>query len=71
MAACVIDGQPVTWTGSDPRIVYVRGELACAGMRVHDFRASASGEGAVFEVQAPDDVRVIVARIPHQAGPGG
>ena len=49
----------------------LEGELGYAGIRVHDFRASASDEGAVFEVGAPDGVGVIVARIPDQSRPGG
>ena len=49
----------------------LEGELGYAGIRVHDFRASASDEAAVFEVGAPDDVGVIVVRIPDQSRPGG
>ena len=39
------------------------GRLASSGLRMHDFRASRSGEGAVFHVALPSAARVIVARI--------
>ena len=45
----------------------LQGAMGSNGLRVHDFRASASREAAIFHVNAPDDVRVVVVRIPDQA----
>ena len=72
---------PVTTTGnSDATAVMAaplatagtrsfKGRLASSGIRVHDFRASGQSDAAVFYVDVPASVKVIVARIPDPDPP--
>ncbi|MDE2772772.1 MAG: hypothetical protein OXI46_03570 [Gemmatimonadota bacterium] len=43
--------------------------MTASGVQVYDLRASARGEGAVVEIDAPDYVGIVVARIPDLAPP--
>ncbi|MDE0245320.1 MAG: putative Ig domain-containing protein [Gammaproteobacteria bacterium] len=45
----------------------LEGQLAQNGLRIHDFRADAAGDTAVFRVEAPAHARAIVLRLPDQA----
>ena len=66
---------PVTTTGTGPEtpvwlplaeLTTIEGEIGSDGFRVHDFRAEAAGDRAVFRVSAPEHVRLVVTRIPDQ-----
>lgn len=70
---------PITTTGADDASAVLasplaltrtfRGQIGDSGIRIHDFRAGAAGATAVFGVEAPPLVRVIVARIPDPKTP--
>ena len=46
-------------------------EFRAGGVQVYDLRASAGGEGAILEIDAPDHVGIVVARIPDLSRPDG
>lgn len=70
---------PVTTTGEDDDSAVLaaplaesaafRGRIGESGVRVHDFRASAAGAATVVRVDAPPEVRVVIARIPEPLQP--
>ena len=70
---------PVTTSGEGPDATLwiplgasstMEREVTASGVQVYDLRASAHGEGAVVEIDAPDHVGIVVARIPDLAPPG-
>ena len=44
----------------------LEGEIGSDGFRIHDFRAEAAGDQAVFRVDAPRHIRLVVTRLPDQ-----
>ena len=69
---------PVTTSGEGPDATLwislgasrtMEREVTASGVQVYDLRASARGEGAVVEIDAPDHVGIVVARIPDLARP--